>query len=86
MSEIKVKDMLDRDILVGDICVYPVRRGSKLWMNRIVVKSITVDDLGKPTVVGIKQDNYPVRVKALDRLAIVGRDGMLGYVQTKGDK
>lgn len=83
MSEIKANDMLGREILVNDLCVYPVRRGSKLWMNRIIIKSIGVDDKGSITLVGMKQDGYPVRVKALDRVAIVGRDGMLPYVATK---
>lgn len=79
MSEIKPNDMLGREILVNDLCVYPVRRGSKLWMNRIIIKSIGLDDKGVITLVGMKQDGYPVRVKALDRVAIVGRDGHLPY-------
>ena len=84
MSEInnKAKDMFDRTIAVGDICVYPVRRGSKMWMNRIVIQTINFTDTGV-TLVGTKQDGYPVRVKCLDRVAIIGRDNVLPFVDTE---
>lgn len=85
MSEIKkANDMFDREVRVGDICVYPVRRGSRMWMNKVVVKSVVADELGIPIIVGIKQDGYPVRIKALGRVAIIGRDGMVPFVEAEG--
>lgn len=80
MSEINnPRDMFSREILIGDECVYPVRRGSKMWMNRFTVTCFTVSDGAKATLVGTKQDGYPVRIKALDRVAIIGRDGVIPF-------
>ena len=75
------KDMFDREIRVGDICVYPVRRGSQMWMNRVLVMKITHNPRGEPTLSGQKQDGYPVRVTSLDRVAIIGRDNVIPYME-----
>ncbi len=84
MSEInKPNDMFDREILAGDICVYPVRRGSKMWVNKITVRSVVIHPEGTPTIIGMKQDGYPVRIKALDRVAIIGRDGIIPFVDSE---
>lgn len=80
MSENKVpRDMFDREIRLGDICVYPVRRGSQMWMNRITVQKLSHDPRGEPRLSGVKQDGYPVNVTSLDRVAIIGRDGLVPY-------
>ena len=34
-----MKDFLGREIKAGDTVIYPVRRGSRLWMNRMTVVS-----------------------------------------------
>ncbi len=68
------KDMFDREIRVGDICVYPVRRGSQMWMNRLTVQRITFDPAGNPRLSGVKGDGYPVSVTSMDRVAIIGRN------------
>ncbi len=82
MSEIKkANDMFDREVRAGDICVYPVRRGSRMWMNKVVVKSVVIHEQGTPTIIGMKQDGYPVRIKALDRVAIIGRDGIVPFIE-----
>lgn len=74
------KDFFDREILLGDLCIYPVRRGSQMWLNRITVTSITHDLNGEPRLAGNKQDGYPVRVTSLDRVAIIGRNNMIPFV------
>lgn len=72
------EDMFNREVRVGDICVYPVRRGSKMWMNVITVMKISHSPLGEPKISGIKKkDGYPVTVSSLDRVTIVGRDNMI---------
>lgn len=38
-------DFLGRTIAVGDTLVYPVRRGSKMWLNRIVVTKAESDTI-----------------------------------------
>lgn len=40
-----MKDFLGREIKVGDTVVYPVRRGSRLWMNRMTVVTTDADRL-----------------------------------------
>ena len=73
------KDMFDREIKVGDICVYPVRRGSNMWMNRITVNKITHDPRGNAKLSGLKGDGYPVNVTSLDRVALIGRDNVIPF-------
>jgi hypothetical protein len=75
------KDMFDREIRLGDICVYPVRRGSSMWMNRVTVLKITHSPAGEPKLQGQKQDGYPVRVTSLDRVAIIGRDNVVPFLE-----
>ena len=36
-----MKDFLGREIVAGNTVVYPVRRGSSLWMNRMTVLGTT---------------------------------------------
>lgn len=74
-------DFLQRLIQPGDICAYPVRRGSKMWLNRLTVQEIVYDPKGNPQVKGRKEDGYPVTISALDRLVLVGR----GNVPFMGD-
>ena len=75
------KDMFERVIKTGDICVYPVRRGSKMWMNRITVLKISHDESGKAKMSGQKQDGYAVNVTSLDRVAIIGREGTIPFCE-----
>lgn len=71
------KDMFDREIRIGDICVYPVRRGSQMWVNRVVVQRIIHNARGEPKISGLKQDGYPVNIVSLDRVAIIGRNNVI---------
>ena len=75
------RDMFDREIRVGDICVYPVRRGSKMWMNRITINIITHDAKGQPKLSGIKGDGYPVNITSLGRVAIIGRNNLVPFAE-----
>ena len=34
-----MKDFLGREIKAGDLVVYPVRRGSSMWMSKMTVDS-----------------------------------------------
>lgn len=73
------RDMFDREIKVGDICVYPVRRGSKMWMNRLVIQKIAHDPRGKPKLSGQKGDGYPVNITSLNRVALIGRGNVIPF-------
>lgn len=70
-------DFLGREIRVGDVCTYPVRRGSNMWLNRVVIQRISHDPRGEPKLSGLKQDGYPVSVTSLDRVVIVGRNNIV---------
>ena len=37
---IKATDFLGRSIAVDDTLIYPVRRGSRMWLNRIIVSKV----------------------------------------------
>lgn len=79
MENATPKDFLDREIRVGDICVYPVRKGSSMWINRVTVQRITRDPAGGFKVHGMKGDGYPVVVTSMDRLTIVGRNNVIPF-------
>lgn len=38
-----MKDFLGRDIEVGHLLVYPVRRGGSMWLRRLIVTDLTDD-------------------------------------------
>ncbi len=78
------RDFFGREIKIGDICVYPVRRGSKMWVNRIVIQNITHDARGKPKLSGQKGDGYPVNISSLDRVVLVGRDNVIPFSDDGG--
>lgn len=75
------EDMFGREIRVGDLCVYPVRRGSAMWMNRLTVQKISYNLRGEAKLSGVKQDGYPVNVTSLDRVALIGRDNVVPFVE-----
>lgn len=80
-TEVKApKDFLDRQIKVGDICVYPVRRGSSMWLNRFTVLKITPTLNGGVKLSGQKGDGHAVTVTGIDRVVIVGRDNVIPFV------
>ena len=36
----KARDFLDKPITAGDLLVYPVRRGSQMWLNKLRVEAV----------------------------------------------
>lgn len=73
MTEKKPLDFLGREIRVGDVCIYPVRRGSKMWLHRVSIKKILFDPSGEPILRGEREDGYIVRINSLERVVILGR-------------
>lgn len=69
----KPQDFLGDVIGVGDIVVYPVRQGSRMWLVKGTVVDTTPDSI-KVDVEGRK----PAWVKVLSRVVIVDID--LSYV------
>lgn len=75
------KDFLAREIKVGDICAYPVRRGSRMWLNRLLVQAIVPDVDGSPKLKGQNRDGHPVTISTLDRVVIVGRNNTVPQLE-----
>lgn len=60
-------DFLGHPILVGCNLVYPVRRGSRMWMNKLTVTKVETD-----AVYGYCPDtNRPVKLTNLNNTTIV---------------
>lgn len=74
-------DMFGREIKIGDLCVYPVRRGSEMKMHRITINKITHEVNGAPKLSGVKGNGYSVHVTSLDRVAIIGRDNVIPFAE-----
>ncbi len=81
VEKIDANDMFDRPIRIGDLCAYPVRRGAKMWMNKICVQKITHDLKGNPKISGVKGNGYSVSVTSLDRVVLVGRDNTVPFME-----
>ena len=77
----KPLDFMGRVIKEGDVCVYPTRRGSNLWLNKIKVSSFNWGDDGVPVVNGVKPDGYSVTITQISRLVIIGRDDHIPYME-----
>lgn len=59
-------DFLGRVIVVGDTLVYPVRRGSRMWLNRIEVTKTESD-----RVHGLSKTNRTVQLTNLNNTVVV---------------
>lgn len=66
MSEKKVVDILDREIKVGQVVAYPVRKSSSMWMNHGVVSEVGDDYI----VVRCDGGTRRSVVRSLDRVVI----------------
>lgn len=40
-----MRDFFDREIEVGDLVTWPVRRASRMWMNAGTVMAVSADEL-----------------------------------------
>jgi len=59
-------DYLGREIKAGDTLVYPVRRGSSMWLNRILVTQAL-----PAAVTGNKPDGRRTIIKNLGNTVVV---------------
>jgi len=59
-------DYLGRKIQAGDILVYPVRRGSKMWLNRIAVTKVEADQ-----IYGTGREGRLVRLTNLNNTIVI---------------
>jgi len=63
-------DFLGNPIEVGDTVVYPVRRGSSMWLKKIAVESIQDGSQG-PVVLGRNDNGRTIRLHELKRCVVV---------------
>jgi len=80
-EKIVAKDFLGREIRIGDICVYPVRRGSSMWLNRLLVQSFAQDVDGSFKLKGQNFNGNSVTVSSLERVVIIGRDNTVPMLE-----
>jgi len=59
-------DFLGRVIQAGDTLVYPVRRGSKMWLNRIRVTKSEID-----IILGDSPEGRSVRLSNLKNTVVI---------------
>ena len=64
------KDFLDRTIAAGDTVVYPVRRGSAMWLTKLVVTQVADDH-----ITGYHGDSRRVTVKNLNNCIVIESKG-----------
>jgi hypothetical protein len=68
-------DFLGREIKAGDTIVYPVRRGSSMWLNKLTVTQAQPDSL-----TGLNPDGRWVTVKNLKNVVVDMAARQLGQV------
>jgi hypothetical protein len=73
VNEFAVKDYLGVVIQSGDIVVYPVRQGSAMWLQHLVVSHIEVIRANKPVfkVCGTNSVGRTVKIDHAERCVIV---------------
>ena len=62
-------DFMGRTITVGSLVAYPVRRGSKMWLNKLRVQQV-VPDL-TPWISGFSDGGRRVQVRNLENVVVV---------------
>lgn len=67
----KPTDFLGRVITADDILVYPVRRGSKMWLNRIIVTKAEADRIH-----GISREGRMIQLTNLNNTIVIRPDTM----------
>jgi len=63
-----LKDYLGKAIKIGDKLVYPVRRGSDMYLRTLVVNAVT-----KESIHGINDKGSTVQIKITSRCVIIER-------------
>ena len=69
-TPVSAKDFLGNPINSGDTIVYAVRRGSKLWLKRLVVQAVR-DSTSGVRVSGVNDAGRPVSIKNLENTVVV---------------
>jgi hypothetical protein len=64
------RDFLGREIKEGDTLVYPVRRGSSMWLKRITVTRVAERD-GGTQVLGTNDDGRRITLMKPNRSVVV---------------
>ncbi len=60
------RDFIGRAIVAGNTVVYPVRRGSDMWLNRLNVTQVAEDH-----ITGFNKDGRRITVKNLANCVVV---------------
>ncbi len=69
-APVSARDFLGNPINSADTIVYAVRRGSKLWLKRLVVQSVRDTSAGV-RVSGVNDAGRPVSIKNLENTVVV---------------
>jgi len=64
-----VVDFLGRKIVAGNLVLYPVRRGSNMWLNKLQVTQVIPGP--KPTVSGFGSTGRRVTLHNIANLVVV---------------
>lgn len=68
MSE-PVKDFMGREIKAGNTVVYPVRAGSKMWLQKMNVTQVNGGE--SPSLVGFNTGGRRITVRNIENVAVV---------------
>ena len=60
------RDFIGRAIAAGNTVVYPVRRGSNMWLNKLAVTQVADDH-----ITGFNGDGRRITVKNLNNCVVV---------------
>jgi hypothetical protein len=63
---IPATDFMGRTIVAGQVVVYPVRRGSKMWLNKLTVTQVFDD-----SITGYNALGHTLHIKNVQNVVIV---------------
>jgi len=66
-----IVDYAGHELKAGQIVVYPVRRGSSMWLSEIKVTQVV--DGSAPYIKGFNREGRPVTVKNLKNVVIIDK-------------
>ena len=67
---IEALDFLENPIEVNDTIIYPVRRGSNMWMKKLVVNAVRSTTNGV-RVSGTNESGHPVSIQNVHNCTVV---------------
>lgn len=67
---VSAKDFLGNPINAADTIIYPVRRGSHMWLNKLLVQAVRDTDNGI-RVSGLNSAGRPVQIQNLTNVIVV---------------